>query len=98
MSKGYEEFSRKLGTMVQESVSRALNTSKTMLSATSIKEIGELQSEFAKDFFEQWMAGTGRLSEISARVTQEALTPVARQASDTMSKAAQKAQQSSRAA
>src|ERR1700730_6455005 len=70
MSKGCEEFSRNLGSLVQESLSRTMNASKTMMAAKSIKEIGELQAEFAKGFFDQWMAGAGRLSEISARTTQ----------------------------
>lgn len=93
MSKGCEEFSRKLGTLVQESMSRAMNASKTMMAAKSIKEIGELQTEFAKSFFDQWLEGTGKLSEISARVTQQAMSPVAKHANDAVSKVAQRVQQ-----
>jgi len=90
VSKGCEEFSRKLGTLMQDSVSRAMNASRTMMSAKSLKEISDLQTEFAREFFDQWMAGTGRLTEISARTTQEAFEPVARQANDAMGKAAEK--------
>lgn len=93
MSKGYEEFSRKLGSLMQESVSRAMNAGKTMMAAKSIKEVGDLQTEFAKGLFDQWLQGTGRLTEISARITQEAFQPVARHANDTMSKVAERAQQ-----
>jgi phasin family protein len=93
MSKGCQEFSRRLGTLVQESVARAMNTGKIMMSAKSVKEIADLQSEFAKEFFDQWVEGTGHLSQISARVTQEALSPVAKHANDAMSKAAQRVQQ-----
>jgi hypothetical protein len=53
MSKGCEEFSRKLGTLIQESVSHAMKTGKTMMAAKSVKEFGELQTEFAKSFFDQ---------------------------------------------
>ena len=93
MSKGYEEFSRRLGALMQDSIARTMNASRTMLSAKTMKEMGDLQTEFAKEFFDQWMAGTGRLSEISARTTQEALSPVAKQANDAMGKATRKAQQ-----
>jgi phasin family protein len=93
VSKGCEEFSRKLGTMMQESMACAMNKSKTMMSAKSVKEFNELQAEFTKELFDQWLAGTGRLSEISARVTHEAFTPVAKHANDAMSKMAQCAQQ-----
>ena len=46
-----------------------------------------------KDCFDHWMAGTGRLTEISARTTQEAFEPVTKHASATMNKAMRKAQQ-----
>src|ERR1700733_7324799 len=84
MSKGCEEFSRKLGSLMQESVSRTMNAGKTMMAARSIKEISDLHAEFTKGLFDQWLAGTGRLTEISARVTQEALEPVTRHANDAM--------------
>lgn len=92
MSKGCEEFSRNLGALIQESVSRALNTGKIMVSARSLEEMGKLQAECAKDLFDQWIAGTGRLTEISARMTREALEPVAQHANDAMSKAVYKTQ------
>jgi phasin family protein len=93
MSKGYEEFSRKLGTLVQESVAKTMSAGKTMMSARNIQDMATLQTEFMKEFFDSWMTGAGRLSEISTRVTQEAIEPVARHANETMSKAAQQAQQ-----
>ncbi|MGE3624321.1 MAG: phasin family protein [Bdellovibrionales bacterium] len=92
VSKGCEEFSRKWGDLVQESVARTLAAGKTMMNARSLKEISDLQTEFMKECFDTWLAGTSRLSEISARTTQEAFEPVARHASDTMNKAARQAQ------
>ena len=60
---------------------------------------GELTTDkFMKEFFDSWVAGAGRLSEISARVTQEAFEPVAKHANEAINIAAQKAQQAGRAA
>ena len=92
-SKGYEEFSKKLGSLVQDSVARTVDTSKTMLAAKNFQEVAEIQTELMKGLFDSWMAGASRLSQISARVTQEAFGPVIRHANDTASKAAQRAQQ-----
>ena len=94
MSKGYEEFNRKLGSLIQESLARAMNTGKFMMSVRSIEEAGKLQAECAKDLFDQWVSGTGQLTEISARTTRETFEPVAQHANDAMSKAVQKAQTS----
>jgi phasin family protein len=92
-SKGCEEFSRKLGSLVQDSVTRSIDTSKTMLSAKNLQEVAEIHAELMKSLFDSWMAGASHLSQISARVTQEAFEPVIKQANDAVSKAAQKAQQ-----
>jgi phasin family protein len=92
-SKGCEEFNRKLGSLVQDSVARTVDTGKTMLAAKNLQEVAEIQTELMKTLFDSWMAGATHLSQISARVTQEAFEPVIRHANDTVTKAAQKAQQ-----
>ena len=93
VSKGCEELGRNLGNLVQQSMANAISNSKTLMSARSLKVVSDLQTEFMKEFFDSWMAGAGRLSEISARVTQQAFEPVAKHANETMSKVAQKTQQ-----
>ena len=92
-SKGCEEFSRNLGGLVQESVARAMSAGKTMLTAKNLQDVAETQTEFVKNLFDSWMTGAGRLSQISARVTQEAFEPVMKHANDTMNEAARRAQQ-----
>jgi phasin family protein len=93
LTKGCDELSRNFGSLMQEQMSRALSAGKTIMSAKSMQEFADLQAGFMKECFDQWMASTGKLSEISVRVTQEAIEPVTKHANDTMSKAAQKAQQ-----
>ena len=90
VSKGCNELSHNLGNLARESMQRAIDASKTMIRAKSVKELAESQTEFTKSFFDSWMASAGKLSEISARMTQEAFEPVARHANDAMSKVAQK--------
>jgi phasin family protein len=92
-SKGCEEWSRNLGGLVQESMSRAMNAGKIMLAAKNLQDAAETQTEFVKSLFDSWMAGAGRLSQISARMTQEAFEPVVKHANDTMGEMARRTQQ-----
>jgi phasin family protein len=97
-TKGCEELGRNLGTLMQDSFARTLNASRTFMSAKTLKEFADMQSEFVKDCFEHWMSGTGRMSEISARAAKETIEPVAKHATMTMSKVAQHVQNGKAAA
>jgi phasin family protein len=91
MTKGIDELARSASGIMQESVARTMNASKTMMAAKNPREIMDMQAEFMKDCFDCWMAGTGKISEISARVTQEVIDPVAQHANAAISKAMVKA-------
>ena len=93
VTKGCEEFSRNFGAMMQKSMAHAVTTSKTLMSARSLQELGELQAGFVKEFFDSWLSHAGQLGEISTRTTRQALEPVAKHASETMTKVAEKTQQ-----
>ena len=95
LSKGCEEFGRKLGNLMQESMTRSVAAGKNLLAAKSPKEFADLHNEYMKDCFDHWMAGTGRLSEISTRTTQEAFEPVTKHAHAAINKAVRKTQQAS---
>lgn len=95
-TKGYEEFNRNLGSLVQESLTRALSAGKTIAASKSLREMMETQAEFARDCFDSWVAGASRLSEISARATQEAFEPVTSQANAAFSKISKQVQPQSR--
>ena len=91
MSKGWDETARSTGGLVQESLARVASAGKTIMGAKSLREMMDMQAELMKDFFDCWMTGTGKLSEISARTTKEAIEPMAQHAGGTVSKLTQKA-------
>jgi phasin family protein len=91
MSKGMEQIASQASGLFKESMERTMNAGKTMMSAKNPKEIADLHSELVKDVFDCWVAGTGKISEISARMTQDAMAPMAEQTNNTISKIAQKA-------
>jgi len=86
MTKGWDELARAGSGIVQESMARMMNAGKTIGAAKNPREAMDMQAEFMKDCFDCWVAGTGKLSEISARVTQEVIDPVAQHANAAMSK------------
>ncbi|MDX2027435.1 MAG: phasin family protein [Alphaproteobacteria bacterium] len=88
---GCTEINQNLNGLVQESLSRALSAGKTMMGARTLREVMDLQADFMRECFDSWVAGTGKISEISARVTKDAMEPIANQANNAISKFAQKA-------
>jgi hypothetical protein len=91
MTKGMEDIMRNTNGLFQESMMRTVNAGKTLMGAKNVQEVASLHTEFMKDFFDCWATGTGKISEISARMTQDTMTPMAEHANNTMSKIAQKA-------
>lgn len=87
---GYSEINQKVTGLLQESMARAVNAGKTMAGAKSLQEAAELHASFVREMFDSWIAGTGRITEISARVTKEAFDPITEQANNTMGKIAQR--------
>ena len=90
LTKGWDELARSTSGMMQESVARAVSASKTILGARSLREVTDLHNEMVKDMFDNWVASTGKISEISARVTQDAVAPISEQSSKTFHKIVQK--------
>ncbi|MDP9127828.1 MAG: phasin family protein [Pseudomonadota bacterium] len=88
---GCHEINHNVHNFVQDSMAHVVNAGKTILSAKSPREAFDLHAEFVKQAFDNWIAGTGKLSEISARVTKEAVSPLAEQANHTISKIVQTA-------
>ncbi len=90
LTRGMEEIARNTSGLLQESFARSVSAGKTMLGARNPREILDLQSEFMKDCFDCWVAGTGKISEISARTAQDAMAPIAEHTNNAINKISQK--------
>ena len=90
MSNGLDEITRNAGGLVQESLTRGMNAGKMMMGAKTVREAMDMQSEFMKECFDCWVSGTGKISKIRARMTQQVFEPMTEQAHNTMNKLAQK--------
>lgn len=91
MTKGIEEIARNANGLIQESMARSVSAGKTLMGAKTMQEMMDMQNEFMKDCFDCWMAGTSKISEISARMTQDVMKPIADHTNSAINKAMQKA-------
>ncbi len=86
VGKGVEEIIRNTSTMIQDAMARCMEASKNIMSAKSMPEAMNMHSEYMKDCFDTWVAVAGKVSEISARTTQDAISPIAEHTNNTISK------------
>lgn len=81
---GIEEITRSVSGISQESMARAVSAYTTMAATKSPKEAIETQTDFVKDSFDGAIASGNKVSEISARVAQEAMAPLTQHANETI--------------
>jgi hypothetical protein len=89
-TKGWDESARSANHMMQENIARMMSISKTVAEAKSMREIVDMHQEFVKDCLDLWMAGAGKISEISARTAKDVIEPVAQHANNAISRIMQK--------
>ena len=91
LTKGCEEWQRSAGSLMQENMARTVSFGKMAAAARNPREWLDACTDFQRECMDSFMASSGKLSELSARTTKEAIEPVAQQASATISKMTQQA-------
>jgi len=74
--KGLEDLSKASIAYTQSSYESSVAASKAALSAKSLREITDLQTSFAKSAFDSALSEGTKLTELSVKVTKEALQPL----------------------
>ena len=82
MAKGCEEMSKNLWSWVQTLTEQSMATSKQALSVKTLRELVDLQSAYMRDLVDQSMTETTKISEIGARVANQAMEPINRRVHD----------------
>ena len=90
VTKGFDELTRSASGIMQESVARAASAGKTMMGIRNMREMTDLHQEMVKDMIDSWVASTSRMSEISARLTQDVVAPLTEQTNKVIHKIVQK--------
>ena len=75
-SQGAEELTREVTAYAQASFDKSVTTGKALLTATSLKEVVDLQSDYVKASFDSFVAESSRLQGIGTRIATAALTPL----------------------
>jgi phasin family protein len=75
-AKGFEEVSKSWMALTRRSFESGVETAKAVLGARNLRDVVDLQSEFARTSFDNFMSEGTRIGELSVKVTNEALEPI----------------------
>ncbi len=75
-SQGAQDLGREVVAYTQASLDKSITTGKSLLTAKSLKEVVDLQTEFFKSSFESFVSEATRIQDLSTRVTNEAIAPL----------------------
>jgi phasin family protein len=75
-AKGVEEFSRAVMGLSQIHYETSMAATKAVLGATSLRQVIDVQSEFAKTAVDKTLAETTKLSELARKVATETMEPI----------------------
>ena len=76
VAKGAEDLGKEVAAYTQASFDKSVATSKAILTARSLKEVLELQNDYAKSSFDSFIEGTTRFQQLSIKLTSEAFAPL----------------------
>ena len=75
-STGVQDLSKQVAASAQASIDETVGMFKALTSVKSLKDAIELQSSLTKSSLEKVMAQSGRLTEASVKLTEQALAPI----------------------
>ncbi len=88
---GIEEITRNVSGLSQETFARTVSAYTTLASAKSPQEAISTHTDFVKDSFDNAVANSSKVSEISVRTAQEAFSPLTQHANEAISAVINKA-------
>lgn len=74
---GVQELSKQIAAAAQASLDESIAAFKALTSVKSLKDAFELQSSLARAVMEKSMAESGKLTDASFKLTEQALAPIA---------------------
>lgn len=76
VTKGFEEIGQAWFGFTQSSLEQAAGTMQALMGCKTLRDVMELQNGFAKTSFDQTIAETAKLSEMSVKVANDAVEPL----------------------
>ncbi len=87
--KGFEDIAKAYMGLAQTSVEKNTQAVQSLLSCKTITEFTDLHNKWTQQNFDDFMSGTTRLSELTVKVTTDALEPINDQLGKSIKKAGQ---------
>lgn len=75
-TRGAEDLGREVTAYAQSTFDRSISTGKAILTAKSVKEVIDLQAEFAKSSMDGFLSEASRIQELTSSVTNAAMAPL----------------------
>jgi phasin family protein len=88
---GMQDISKQVAATAQASFDESLSTFKALTSVKSLKDAFDLQSSFARAALEKTLAESGKLTDASVKLTEQALAPITARVTMAMEKFAKTA-------
>ena len=76
-SAGVQDLSKQVAATAQAQMDETMSAFKAIAAVKSFKDMFELQSAFAKSAMEKTMAESGKLTDASLKLTEQAIAPIA---------------------
>ena len=73
---GMQDLSKQIAASAQASLDETLSTFKALTSVRSLKDAVDLQAAFARSTLEKTLAESGKLTDASFKLTEQALAPI----------------------
>lgn len=79
LAKGFETLGKEVASYGQASIEKSVANAQALFGVKTLRELVELQSEFAKQAFDAWVEQGTKLGEFSVKVANEAFEPIQEQ-------------------
>jgi len=84
LAKGYETLGKEVMAFTQNTVDANVAATKALFGAKTLREVIDLQSDFARTSFDKTLAESAKLSELSVKVAKDAFEPIQSRVKDTV--------------
>ncbi len=86
LAKGAESVGKAYFDLFQTAAEAGVEATKALLTARTVKDVVDVQTDFARTSFDTFVAETTRISELTVKVTNEAFQPIQAQFANTLAK------------
>lgn len=90
LAKSAEQLGRAIAGFTQSSLEIGAQAGQALLGVKTLRDLVEVQSEFARNSFDHFVAGTSKISDMTVKVANEALEPINQCMNESIDKATKK--------